>query len=105
MPAAVLRWVSRKKFPAFAKSFRKRYAEGNETLACARDACDNAAIPLPKSPHDRLRYWEGSMADVSVKCPQCQAKLKAPESRIGKKIKCPKCTTSFVLVRTDNPAR
>ena len=42
------------------------------------------------------------MTDIAVKCPQCRAKLRASESNVGKKIKCPKCATIFVLARPES---
>lgn len=33
----------------------------------------------------------------SVACPSCKAKLRIPETALGKKVKCPKCATPFRL--------
>jgi hypothetical protein len=32
---------------------------------------------------------------VSIKCPQCSRGLKVPDELIGRKVKCPGCSTSF----------
>lgn len=37
------------------------------------------------------------MADISlVACPECDAKLKMPADRVGRKVRCPKCKEPFV---------
>jgi predicted Zn finger-like uncharacterized protein len=36
-------------------------------------------------------------AAVRVPCPQCGTRLKVPAELLGKKVKCPKCSTVFVL--------
>jgi len=36
------------------------------------------------------------MAKVSITCPGCQAKLSLDDTKVGKKIRCPKCTDVFV---------
>lgn len=33
---------------------------------------------------------------VSITCPNCGAKLKAPDELVGKQVKCPKCQKVFV---------
>ena len=43
------------------------------------------------------------MAKVSVECPGCGAKLSLPDrSKLGKKIKCPKCSDAFVAEAPDD---
>ena len=45
------------------------------------------------------------MAKVSVECPGCGAKLSLPDrSKLGKKIKCPKCSDAFVAEAPDDDA-
>src|SRR5262245_26890235 len=34
---------------------------------------------------------------ISVVCPQCGAKLNAPDSAAGKRVKCPKCQTAMLV--------
>ncbi|MDZ4820083.1 MAG: hypothetical protein SGJ20_14040 [Planctomycetota bacterium] len=38
-----------------------------------------------------------------VDCPQCHARLQAPEAAIGKTLTCPKCKSSFIVARPDSP--
>ena len=43
------------------------------------------------------------MAKVSIECPGCFAKLNLPDrSKLGKKIKCPKCAEIFVAETPDD---
>ena len=70
--------------------------------------CHLAAPPsgpvLPIS-NGRLNHYEREsfMAKVSVECPGCFAKLNLPDrSKLGKKIKCPKCAEVFVAEAPDD---
>lgn len=40
---------------------------------------------------------------IQVACPHCQAKLNAPDSLAGKKIKCPKCAKLGAVPKTNEP--
>jgi hypothetical protein len=39
-----------------------------------------------------------------VACPSCTSKLKAPDHLIGKKVKCPKCSTTFLVQAEEEEA-
>ena len=41
---------------------------------------------------------------VLVKCPECGAKLKAPDTAVGKRVKCSKCQSSFEIPRRGEAA-
>ncbi len=43
----------------------------------------------------------GNSPYLSFHCPQCQKRLKAPESLAGKRVACPKCSASVVVPSTD----
>ena len=34
---------------------------------------------------------------IAVVCPNCSAKLNAPDGAAGKKVKCPKCQTAMLV--------
>ena len=44
------------------------------------------------------------MAVVSVTCPHCQTRYRMEETVLGKKGRCKKCGTAFVLARADAAA-
>src|SRR5436190_1924951 len=39
-----------------------------------------------------------------IHCPFCQTRIRAPESAIGKKVKCPLCQQSFLIAPEPPPA-
>jgi uncharacterized protein len=41
---------------------------------------------------------------ISVACPTCGTKLKAPDDAVGKKVKCPKCASLVVVPAEDDEA-
>jgi uncharacterized protein len=41
---------------------------------------------------------------VAVVCPRCKAKMKAPDTFVGKVVKCPGCATSVLIPATPVPA-
>lgn len=38
---------------------------------------------------------------IAVQCPECNARLNAPDTAAGKKVKCPKCSTALVIPAND----
>jgi hypothetical protein len=44
----------------------------------------------------------GTRMPISVNCPSCGSRLKAPDSAAGRKTKCPKCGTALVVPRPDS---
>jgi predicted Zn finger-like uncharacterized protein len=49
-------------------------------------------------------FFFGGSAMPTVKCPSCHAKGSVPASKVGKKLKCPKCGDVFVAGGDQEPA-
>lgn len=45
------------------------------------------------------------MSEIRVSCPGCQVAMKLPDSLAGKKVRCPRCRTSFVVPAAAPPQK
>src|SRR5690349_2564644 len=65
-----------------------------------------AALPprLPAGTPDITTSQRGASMPVTIPCPSCGAKLRIPDTAVGKKVKCSKCSTAFTAEPPDEEA-
>src|ERR1700689_168218 len=61
---------------------RQRRAEGP---VARRASCHHCLL------HSQLTASREIIMSIVIACPSCEAKMKAPDSAVGKKVKCPGC--------------